>query len=268
MAAVLVVGGASTAFAQSAPGPWAGGYISGSFEGIILRDSTDNTLRFDKTLTGSFGDTVTTVAGANAFSPGFCTGRPVSNTPTAGCSQDTRGTGYGVRLGYDWQMGQFVVGAAGEFGRPGIDDAVTGFSTTPASYTFIRAVDWTGSLGLRAGLGTDRILVYGTAGAVYAGLDHSFATSNTANTFVETSDDMAWGYQAGGGIEWLLSPRLTLGGQYTFTSIDDRDRFTVRAQGPVGATNPFILTNPAGTDIQRADKLQWHGIRGTLTLRF
>jgi hypothetical protein len=42
----------------------------------------------------------------------------------------------------------------------------------------------------------------------------------------------------------------------------------VRAQGPVGATNPFILVNSAGTDLQPAQRFAAHGLRMTLGYRF
>lgn len=265
VALVAVCGGVAQAQTSS---PWKGLHIGASGGGATLKDSSDNEFRFDKTLTGRFEDTILTAGGANAFSPGFCTGAAASNVPSAGCAQDTKGSDFGVRGGYDWQMGRFVVGAIAEFNLGDLTDSVSAFSTTPASYTLTRELDWLGSLGLRSGFGNDRVLIYGSAAGVYASLEHSFATTNTANTFVQTKDDMAYGYQVGGGLEFKLASRLSLGAQYAYTMLDDTDKFTVRAQGPVAATNPFILTNPAGTDMRRADDFKWHSVRGTLSLRF
>jgi outer membrane immunogenic protein len=52
------------------------------------------------------------------------------------------------------------------------------------------------------------------------------------------------------------------------TSLDDKDEYTVRAQGPAPATNPFILTNAAGTDLRRADQFRFHSLRVTAGYRF
>ncbi|MEO6222635.1 MAG: outer membrane beta-barrel protein [Vicinamibacterales bacterium] len=269
-AALLTLGLATPAQAQmaSSPDAWKGLHLGVSVGGAILRDGSNNTVVFDKNLDGTFTDTVLTAGGVNAFSPGFCTGSPTSNVPTAGCTQETKGLDFSGRLGYDWQMGHWVFGLATEYSMPDLSDSLTAFSTTPASYTFTREVDWLGTAGLRFGYAGDRWLLYATGGAAYAGLDQSFTTSNTVNTFVRTGDDKVWGYQAGGGIDFRVGSRVTLGAVYSYTSLKDNDKFTVRSQGPAPATNAFILTNAMGTDLQRADKMQWHSVRGVIGVRF
>jgi outer membrane immunogenic protein len=222
---------------------------------------------FDTNLDGSFGDTVMTAAGANAFSPGFCPGVPQGLTPAAGCVREDDGVDFGGRVGYDWQSGSFVYGIVGEVSAPDLTDSLTAFSTTPASYTFTRELKTLGSLGLRAGYGGTRVLVYGTGSVAYGDLDRSFGTSNRVNTFVQSVDDGAWGYRVGGGVELRVS-RLSLGAEYLFTSLSDTDRFTVRSQGPAPATNPFIRVNPAGTDLRRSDDLEFQSVRFTASYRF
>ncbi len=48
----------------------------------------------------------------------------------------------------------------------------------------------------------------------------------------------------------------------------DEDRYTVRAQGPAAATNPFILGNASGSDLRRADTLEFGAARFVLGYRF
>ena len=69
-------------------------------------------------------------------------GRPNGNNAAAGCTGDDDGAGeFGVRAGYDWQTSSgWVVGLVGEWTSTSAEDAVSGFSTTPASYTFQREV--------------------------------------------------------------------------------------------------------------------------------
>lgn len=248
---------------------WRGGYVSGHLGMSMIPKGAaeDNVVRFDTNLDGTFDDVVRTAAGANAFSPGFCVGAAASAVPTGGCAIDDDGFDFGVRGGYDWQRGGLVVGLVAELAAPDHVDSVSAFSTTPAFYTFTREVEWVTGFRVRAGAGWGRALIYGTGGAAWAKIDHRFATSNAVNTFVENDDDMGWGYQLGGGAEFKLG-RLTVGGEYLWTTLMDEDRYTVRAQGPAPATNPFILTNASGTDLQRADRSDFGAVRFTAGVRF
>jgi opacity protein-like surface antigen len=256
--------GVEAADAQTWTGPYVGGTI-----GFGMQPAGDNRIVvFDKTLDGDFSDTVTTVAGVNAFSPGFCNGAAVSSTPAGGCIQDDRAPDYGVRGGYDWQGGHVVVGAVGEVSWMDQTGSVSAFSTTPAFYTFTRELNWLGSVRGRAGFGGARSLVYGTGGLARASVDHSFTTSNVVNTFVPSGNDGVWGYQVGGGLEFRLGGHWSLGGEYLMTSLDDKDEYTVRVQGPAPATNAFILTNPAGTDLRRADQFDFYSVRFQAGYRF
>jgi outer membrane immunogenic protein len=263
-AAVMLLAGAGAAQAQS----WRGFYVGGQVGSGFLPDGDDKFVGFDKNLDGAFTDTVTTVAGANAFSPGFCPGASLTTTPAGGCVRDDDATDAGLRLGYDWQSGRFVIGATGELGWLSLTDSVTAFSTTPASYTFTRELNTLATLGLRAGVGSDRFLLYAAGALARGDLERGFATSNRVNTFVPTEQEDVWGYQAGGGVEYRLGAGVRLGAQYQYTRLDDKSRFTVRSQGPAPATNPFILTNAAGTDLRRSDDFEFQAVRFTASYRF
>ncbi len=262
-AAAVVLAGSLSAQAQT----WNGFYLGAQVGSAFLPDNADAFVTFDTNLDGGFGDTVLTAAGANAFSPGFCPGVPGGVTPGAGCTRDDSGVDFGGRLGYDWQSGSVVYGIVAEVAAPDLTDSLSAFSTTPASYTFTRELKTLGSLGLRLGYGGSKVLVYGTGSVAYGDLDRTFGTSNRVNTFVQTIDDGAWGWRAGGGVEVRVR-KLSLGAEYLFTSLSDTDRFTVRSQGPAPATNPFIRVNPAGTDLRRSDDLEFQGVRFTASYRF
>jgi len=57
-------------------------------------------------------------------------------------------------------------------------------------------------------------------------------------------------------------------GEYLFTSLDDRDESTIRTMGPAPATNPFILVNASGTDLQRSGKFEFQAARVGISYRF
>lgn len=262
---VIFAAAATPALAQQ----WTGGYIAGLGGFSRIPEGSDNVIVFDRNLDGVFDENITTAAGANAFSPGFCIGAASSAVSSGGCTQDDSGADFGGRAGYDWQMGRFVIGAVGDVSFADHVDRVSAFSTTPAFYTFTRELNCVGGLRARAGVGGENVLFYGTGGAAWASLDHSFTTSNTVNTAVEDAEDMAWGYQVGGGLDFKFGTgKWSAGAEYLWTMLRDEDRYTVRLQGPAPATNPFILGNASGTDLRRDDPLEFGSVRFVLGYRF
>lgn len=246
-------------------GPYAGVSVGHSMQ----NNDTGETIEFDRDLNGSFGDTVVTSGGANAFSPGFCNGRSVTPANEA-CENDTDGLSYSVRAGWDVALGNMVVGAVAEFGKSELTDSVSGFSTTPARYTMQRRIAWDAGLRARAGYAAGgKTLFYGTGGLAYGRLDHRFETSNTANSFTVDGDRDAWGWAAGGGVEQKLGKNFSLGVEYLYTRLSGDDT-TVRAgAGTAPATNPFLLGNANGTDLRRSDSRFDYGVlRATAAIRF
>lgn len=263
--ALSVIGGAVAAQAQEAN--WTGGYIGaqagwGSHDG-----NSGESTRFDTNLDGQFNDTVRTSAGANAFSPGFCGGSSV--VPINGsCSEDDSGFEFGLRAGYDWNFGNFVLGVVGEASRTNLEDSVTSFSTTPAFYTMTRDLEYLVALRARGGFAFGGNLLYATGGVAQGQIDHKFFTNNAVNSFTQSSDDRATGYQVGGGFERMLTKDVTMGIEYIYTNLED-DSHKVRAQGPAPAANPFILVNGAGTDFRRSEEdFKIHSVKVTAAYRF
>lgn len=259
------------AFAQTQPTTFDGPYVSGAV-GLDNIDSGAKGLEFDTNRDGTFGDTVRTTTGANAFSPGFCAGSANGNNAGAGCSSDEQEIGYALRVGYDARSGSFVSGLLLEGSKSRAADFESGFSTTPASYTFAREIDYALALRGRLGIspGDGRGLFYVTGGVAYADLDRSFATSNTANSFAldDDDDDMVWGAQLGGGAELVVVGGLTLGLEYLYSRYEDDKTFVAVGQGTAPATNPFLL-NGGGTNLRPADShLDQHSFRITAGLQF
>lgn len=251
-ALALVLG--ATALPAAAQDAWTGGYVS-AYGGIATEDSDDSgRFLFDTNLDGRYDDTVRTGAGADAFSPGFCGGFARDRTPAAGCDGDDGGADFGLRAGYDRQMGAWVVGALVEVGDNDVRDAVSAFSTTPARYTFLRKVDSLAALRARLGYAFDDVqMAYVTAGVARASLETQFFTSNGVNSFPDNGDTDADGTQVGIGYERRIGSNWSIGAEYLMTMLEDED-YRVRATGPAPATNPFIIANPNGTDMRRSDE--------------
>ncbi len=264
---------AAPAFAQDAGrDPFTGVYIGGSVGIAAQPNDIGSSILFDRDRNGSFGDTVVTAAGANAFSPGFCNGAAVGNTPEQGCTNDKDDIEYMGRIGFDKQMGHLVVGVIGEFGRSEIVDSVSAFSTTPASYTMTRSLRFNGSARLRAGItpGSMRsTLFYATGGGAYGRVRNYFATTNTANSFATNGSHDAFGFAGGGGVEQKLGKNFSVGLEYLYTELTDNKARVAVGPGTAAATNPFLLAGAGGTDFRRSDdKFRWHSLRVTAAFRF
>jgi outer membrane immunogenic protein len=269
LAASALIAVASPAMAQDVEEkPFDGVYVGGSFGYTVQSNDGNEGVVFDRNLDGQFGDTVVNVNNVNVF-PGFCGGRPNGNSIATGCRGDKDGIEYYARIGADKQVGSFVYGVVGEFGKSEASDSVTAFSSTPANYQFTRELDWNASVRARAGFAANTTLFYGTFGATYGKINNSFTSTNTLNAYEGRGDDMEWGWQAGGGIEQKLGRNFSVGMEYLYTRFNQDDYVVRASQGTAPATQPFLLANPAGTDFARTNgRFDTHGLRLTAAFRF
>jgi len=272
-ATALMISGvvATPALAQSAEEEFQGFYVGGTIGMTMESPDSGETILFDRDLNGTFGDTITTSTGANAFSTGFCAGSVNGpNRPTNGCSSDRQTVEFSARMGFDQQFGNVVAGFVLEGGRTEARSDVTAFSTTPASYTLSREIDFMIDLRARAGFTvTPMTLVYGTAGGSYARLDQDYFSTNTANSAVIRGGRDTHGFVVGGGVEQKLGRTVSLGLEYLYRKFDDEE-FRVRlGRGTAAATSPFVLGNSQGTDFRRSgDSFDLHSVRAVLHFRF
>ncbi|MCR2833224.1 outer membrane protein [Parerythrobacter lacustris] len=265
---------ATPALAQDAntEGRFDGPYISVFGGSNNAADSDDDGFEFDVDGDGAFDDNVTTVAGANAFSPGFCSGNP-GTSPTPVCTGNDSKIGYGARIGYDVRMGDgpFVAGVLIEGERPRVREFTSGYSTTPASYTIARELDWSAAARARVGIspGDGRGLFYATGGVGYAKIERDFFTTNGANSFTPNDpDEWTFGWQAGGGAELLLTDNIGIGLEYLYSNYDDGDYVVTVGPGTAGPTNPFLLGSGT-TDLRLNDgDFDSHSLRASVNLRF
>lgn len=269
---VPVVASAQDMAADDGRAPFDGLYVAASGGYDVQANDVGSSLRFDRNGDGQSGDTVTTAAGADAFSTGFCNGRARGATRLpGGCENDRDGASYYGRVGLDKQSGPIVIGIVGEFGKTKIRDYTSGFSTTPASYVFSRSVDWEASGRARAGYALGNGLFYATGGVGYARFKNRFTTTNTANSFTTLVNDRdRFGYVAGGGVEYRVMKHASIGLEYSYHDYRD-NKYQIRVgQGTAVATNPFVLAPfTTGTTITRSDgNFRWHSLRGVIGYHF
>ena len=266
-ASVAVLTFAGAAQAQD----WTGADVGVSAGYADRNDNSSETILFDTNQDGVFSDTVRTTAGADAFSTGFCGGAFNTNAAPGGCKKDdTSDVEWSVRAGYDRQIGSFVLGAVIEYGRMELQDTVTAFSTTPASYAFTRKLNELYAARLRAGFAMDSNLFYATGGLALGEVKSSFRTTNGVNAFPARGGGKTDGYQIGAGYERMLTPTWVVGAEFLRTDLSGH-RLKVRASnnGTTAATNPFLLVNGQGTDFLRSEKdIEFNSYKITASYRF
>jgi len=116
-----------------------------------------------------------------------------------------------IRLGYDQQMGRFLLGAFGSYGFSNMD--ADGAIADIGSFKLERGDDW--SVGARAGvLVNNSTLLY--ALAAYTQTEYDLSVTDGANTLSKTTTFD--GITVGGGIEFAVSNNVFFGieGTHTF----------------------------------------------------
>jgi outer membrane immunogenic protein len=115
----------------------------------------------------------------------------------------------GGQVGYNYQIGQFVIGVEGDMSGTGIKGgpAVLGAN-------FNTNVDWTATATGRAGLAFDRWLVYAKGGAAWA---HDRYSTNFY-TFPGTVEltDTRFGWTVGAGVEYAFAPQWSAKLEYNY----------------------------------------------------
>ncbi len=113
----------------------------------------------------------------------------------------------GLQAGYNWQNGQFVVGAETDLQLSGAEDVF-------APWKFSNP--WFGTLRGRAGFALSNILFYGTVGLAYGGL----RAQSTLTGVTETKTHTGWA--AGLGMEVALMGNWSARAEYLYVDLTDR----------------------------------------------
>lgn len=117
---------------------------------------------------------------------------------------DDDGLLYGLRAGYDWDMGDWVIGLGAD-----IDGTDVDFDNAFGSK--VADIDYIARLKVRAGADMGQTLLYGTAGLAYA--EGSWLGRNISDT----------GWFAGIGAEYMIRDQWSLGGELLTNQFDNFD---------------------------------------------
>lgn len=136
-------------------------------------------------------------------------------------STDIDGILGGAQIGYNHQFGFVVGGVEADFSLTGIDGEVTRFCGGPCDppNIFETEYDWLATVRGRLGLAFGRVLVYGTGGLAIADIEDRYTRPGGGTPF--TSDETAFGWTAGGGVEVGLTNRLSIKAEYLHADFGD-----------------------------------------------
>jgi outer membrane immunogenic protein len=141
-----------------------------------------------------------------------------------GGSNSATGSGWvaGAQAGYNWQQGSWVYGLETDLSGTGLKSSMSGGQVTPCTgdFAFTSAkVDWYGTVRGRAGWASGNVLFYGTGGLAYGHVDLSSTFSSVGITLNADTSSVRTGWVAGGGIEYLVRPDLTLNFGYQYVDL-------------------------------------------------
>lgn len=184
--------------------------------------------------------------------------------PIPGKSDGAGFTG-GGQIGYNYQIGSFVVGAEADLNYAQLKQRN---SLSNMDYGHVEGkstLEWFGTLRGRLGvLPTDRFLVYGTGGLAYGSVKNeaSAVVHYGSDEFVpdtwsgrKSSNQMGW--TLGVGAEYALMDNLTLRGEYLYVDLGKTSHTgAYTGSDPVHAGTTFSVRKDTKFSVVRAG-LNW-----------
>lgn len=165
--------------------------------------------------------------------------------PTESFDYDPSGAVGGVHLGYNSQIGRFVLGVESDLEASGLSGS--GFGNYSAIHN--SSLEWLGSLRGRVGVTAGSSLLYLTGGLAYGSISVEQRSVFGLSPF--TSDtQMKTGWTVGGGIEHAFAPKVSVRLEYRYLDL-----------GTVVYSNPLL-------NMRESADLTAHTVRGGLSFKF
>lgn len=135
----------------------------------------------------------------------------------------------GAQVGYNLQSGPFVYGYEADFSAIRLDSVLNGnlgcigvscsAIVPPPGATTSSTIDWYGTLRGRLGFATGPALIYATGGLAYGKVELASSFGVAGLSVTSQSSSVKTGWVAGGGIEYLVQPNVTLNLGYQYVDL-------------------------------------------------
>jgi outer membrane immunogenic protein len=133
----------------------------------------------------------------------------------AGTGTNMKGFLGGAQIGYNWQIGSFVLGAEGDIQY----SAQKSTEDLGGGVTAETKIPWFGTARGRVGYAFDSIMIYGTGGAAWS----NFKASASAAGLTVSTETTKMGWTLGGGVEWMFMPRWSVKAEYLYIASGSTD---------------------------------------------
>jgi len=128
----------------------------------------------------------------------------------------------GVQAGYNFANCNSIIGIEADFSWN--DQSGTFGLTSPFALTHRTDLNWMSTVRLRAGLTVDAMLIYLTGGLAFADVDNISASNVPgAVNFRTVNGDTKLGWTVGGGIEYMITERISMKGEALYTRFETND---------------------------------------------
>lgn len=157
----------------------------------------------------------------------------ISDRLTAADSDDLSGAGLGAQIGYLHQHGNFVIGGEVFAAWNNADGCVVVRETDPTGCPYGHSIETeikhTLGVDAKIGVAAGPVLIYGLAGLSWTSVKSTFndwgfggdiATYDPEADTIDTNSEMAFGFRFGGGAEFMVTERVSVFAQGTYTSLD------------------------------------------------
>ena len=134
--------------------------------------------------------------------------------PFSASGTNANGIMGGGQVGFNYQIGQFVLGVEGDMSGSGIKGGPSVLGAT-----FNTNTDWTATLTGRAGLAFDRWLVYGKGGAAWASDKYSFTSVTPTLLPTFNGSETRWGWMVGAGLEYAFYDNWSAKIEYNYLGL-------------------------------------------------
>lgn len=180
-----------------------------------------------------------------------------------------------IELGLREQREQWVYGAVATLSFPDIAQEQSAFSATPATYIERREVNAMATIAAQIGYASKYpILPYVLLGVAYGDVDYSWEGNSGAFRGSRGDDGDGFGFTAGAGIEFKVTPTLTAAFDYRYTNLGDanfKTNFSGEQDllGNNGAFNAFGNAASGGTNARGTDDdFDFHIVRASMRYWF
>ncbi len=129
----------------------------------------------------------------------------------------------GAHVGYNYQVGQFVVGLEGDVNG----SSYYGSGVSPLANSYGTDENLDGSVRARVGVAWDRALVYATGGAAFGSFQNTYTSASGTDSRYATRV----GWTVGGGVEYAIDNNWSVRAEYRYTDFSSFSQYSPTALG-------------------------------------